>query len=277
MLPHVREALASRGVTRVQLTESAGEERQLAEVAARDGAQTIIALGGDGTWGNVARGILAAGTKARLALLAAGTGNDLAYASGIPAHDIRAALDIALGDGERHIDVGAADGVHFVNCLGFGFDAAVLRSLGETRWVRGHAVYLLTALRHLFAYPGISVRAEHVVPNERGSVLMVVISNGPRFGGGFLIAPDARIDDGMLDIVSIGNASLARRMRLLSAAASGKHIGAPEVRTTRIRNLTLGFEMPPIFEADGELHQATSARVEVCCLKGALRLASACT
>lgn len=275
MLPHVRDALASRGVTTVQMTECPGDERRLAEAATRDGVHTIIALGGDGTWGNAARGILAAGGTSRLAILAAGTGNDLAFASGIPAHDVRAALDIALGTSERRLDVGAADSIHFLNCLGFGFDAEVVRSVSTTKWVRGHAVYVATALRHLVRFEGIRLRVGANAPNDYREALMVVISNGPRFGGGFMIAPGARNDDGALDMVTVRNASAARRVRLLAAAMRGAHIGAPEVSLERVRDVVLAFEAPPIFEADGELHQATSAQITVKCLRGALRLACA--
>lgn len=275
MLPHVREALAARGVTRVFVTTRPGEEQSLAHAASRDGATTIIALGGDGTWANVARGMLSAGGRARLAILAAGTGNDLAFSTGIPAHDMRAAIEIALGREERRVDVGEAAGVHFLNCCGVGFDAEVVRSISETRWVRGHAVYLLTALRHLLAFPGIDVRVSAPTPSNSQRVLMVVVSNGPRFGGGFLIAPEAQIDDGMLDVVTVSNAPTLRRARLLAMATRGRHVGEPEIAMAHIRELTLSFDAPPLFETDGELHRASSPQLKVRTLPGALRLASA--
>ncbi|MEO7966828.1 MAG: diacylglycerol kinase family protein [Gemmatimonadaceae bacterium] len=276
MLPHVRAALASHDGTHVQLTERPGDERRLAEEATHAGVDTIIALGGDGTWGNVARGILAGGGGARLALLAAGTGNDLAFASGIPDSDVRAALDIALGKRERRIDVGSADGVHFVNCVGFGFDAEVVRRLGEVRWARGHAVYVVTAVRQLLTYRGLDVRLRKngdAASSPRQNHLMVVISNGARFGGGFMIAPSARNDDGVLDLVCVSDAPVWRRATLLASAMSGRHVGSPEVSMSRITTLTLDFDEAPVFEADGELHHASSSSVTVRCLPGALRLA----
>ena len=276
LLPRLRDALAARGITTLHVTSGPGEERDIAEAAARDGAGTILALGGDGTWGNVARGILAGGGGARLALAAAGTGNDLAFASGIPAHDIDVAVATALGAGERRIDVGAADGVHFVNCLGFGFDAEVVRAIGRVTWARGHAVYLATAVRQLFTFP--ALRARVTVGDDESLIaerqhLMLVVSNGARFGGGFLIAPAARNDDGALDVVRVGDATPWRRAVLLSGASRGRHVHAREVSMARATSLSFDFDAPPIFQADGELHQATSARVVVQCLTGALRLA----
>lgn len=275
LIPRFRDALAARGITTLHLTSRAGEERDIAEAATRDGAGTVLALGGDGTWGNVARGILAGGGGARLALAAAGTGNDLAFASGIPAHDIDAAIAAALAPNERRIDVGVADGVHFVNCLGFGFDAEVVRAVGGTTWARGHAVYLATAVRQLFAFRTLHARVtvgdDDTLAERRH--LMLVVSNGARFGGGFLIAPDARNDDGMLDLVRVGDATPWRRAVLLSGASRGRHVHAPEVSLARATSISLDFEAPPIFQADGELHLASSAHVAVNCLAGALRLA----
>ncbi len=279
---------------RVQLTTSPGEERALALAAAREGAGTILALGGDGTWGNVARGILVSGRAPRLALLAAGTGNDLAFATGLSVADVDAALSIARGTGERRIDVGDADGVHFLNCVGFGFDAEVVRATQRVRWLRGHAVYLVTAARQLFGYRGfkasvscdddrVALHQDRVAPQQLPDAppssawtarhLALIVANGPRFGGGFLIAPKASVDDGQLDVVRIADGPPWRRIAVFSGAARGTHLGAPEVTWRQAGALTLTFDAPPIFQADGELHQAQASTVVVRCLAGALRLA----
>lgn len=278
----------------VQLTTCVGEECDLARGAAERGAATIAALGGDGTWGNVVRGIMTArlpGERPRLALLAAGTGNDLAWATGIPAHDLEAAIALALGSHERRIDVGEADGVHFVNCLGFGFDAAVLEGTQRVRWLRGHAVYLFTAARMLFGYPGITAEVRVVdgagarrTPTEdsrtlpsgasaRAHFLAVIFANGPRFGGGFRIAPEARLDDGALDLVRVTDGPPLRRAIVFAGATRGTHTTAPEVDIRLVREATLTFDTPPVFDADGELHQARSCSVTVRCHPRALRLA----
>ncbi|MEO6447211.1 MAG: diacylglycerol kinase family protein, partial [Gemmatimonadaceae bacterium] len=237
LIPALRAAMAARGAGGVLVTTRAGEEATMAEAAARDGATTIIALGGDGTWSNVGHGILAAGTYTRLALAAAGTGNDLAFATRAPAHDLGAAVDAALHPAEMRLDVGLVDGVHFLNCAGFGFDAEVLRRTHEVRWLRGHAVYLLTAARLLFSFPAVPARID--LAGESGDAqdgetplrphLAVIVANGPRFGGGFLIAPGARVDDGMLDVVSIADARALRRVALFSRLIGGTHERAPEV------------------------------------------------
>lgn len=281
LIPRLEAALGRAHPHALQLTSRAGDETRLAREAAEAGAETILALGGDGTWGNVVRGILQSAHRPRLALLAAGTGNDLAFATGVPAQDLDSALAIALGTGERAIDVGECDGVHFVNCAGFGFDAAVLQGTQRVTWLRGHAVYLLTAARMLFGYPGFraSIAQDSVgVPSAATTPehhLAVIISNGPRFGGGFLIAPGATVDDGMLDVVRVADGTPLRRALVFAGATRGSHVSAREVSRRRVIEVTLTFDAPPLFDADGELHQARGTTVTVRCHPGALRLAVA--
>lgn len=304
LLPRLRTLLDSAATrsggalaVELQLTTRAGEECELARAAAERGATTIAALGGDGTWGNVVRGLMTArvpSERPRLALLAAGTGNDLAWATGIPAHDLEAAIAIALGAHERHLDVGEAqceaERVHFVNCLGFGFDAAVLEGTQRVRWLRGHAVYLFTAARMLFGYPGImagvrviaggsappatrDATGAHPSAATRAHFLAVIFANGPRFGGGFRIAPEARLDDGALDLVRVRDGSPLRRAVVFAGATRGTHVTAPEVDIRPVREAQLTFDTPPVFDADGELHQARGCTITVRCHPRALRLA----
>ena len=124
LLPSLRNALAAVGVTDIRLTTRRHEERDLARAAASEGVETIMALGGDGTWGNSARGILESGRDARLAIISGGTGNDLAHATGVPAHDPEAMVRVACSGAEMRVDVGCAAGVHFLKVAGVGFDAA---------------------------------------------------------------------------------------------------------------------------------------------------------
>ncbi len=282
LLPLLRAEMASRDGADLRLTSRPGEEVEMAKRAAEEGATTILAFGGDGTWGNVARGIMASGAPTRIALLAAGTGNDLAFATGAPAHDVRAAVDAAYGENEERIDVGEADGVYFVNVLGFGFDAEVLRSTQDVSWPRGHAVYLLTAARKLFSYKAFHAQVAFLdeaastfqgSPGESRLHLAVVVANGPRFGGGFLIAPGATVTDGVFDVVRIADAAALRRGALFARARGGNHVPAPEVSRRRTDSVTLEFKRPPLFEADGELHRASSSRITVRCRPRALRLA----
>lgn len=273
----MRDALSQRGMADVRLSGSPGEERRLARDAALAGVGTIIALGGDGTWGNVARGILDSGRPARLALLAAGTGNDFAQSLRLPVHDARSMLDIALGQRERHIDVGRVDGVHFINVAGFGIATSVLESIRRPRLLKGAAAYLAAALPQLLRYQPLSARLGFGMdaPGEPGRYLAIVLANGRRFGGGFRIAPDADVTDGALDVVTVRDAGVLRRAMILGRARMGRHLGLAEVEHRRVQSFTVTFPTAPELDVDGELMTARTPSIEVQCLAGALRVACA--
>lgn len=254
--------MRARGSGDVALTRSAGDERRLARAAAAAGATTIIALGGDGTWSNVARGILDARSDARLALVAGGTGNDLAHNVGAPAHDVEATLSLAFDGPDRRIDVGYANDAAFVNCCGAGYDVAVLEALRRGGASLGRHAYLVAAARLFWRYRAISLA---ITPAAMMRYLLVVIGNGARFGGGMLLAPGATVDDGVFDLVAVREASPLRRLRTLLAAAHGRHLGLAGVEHRSAAAFDLRFDAEPVFEVDGELVQAAQSTLSVRC------------
>jgi YegS/Rv2252/BmrU family lipid kinase len=270
LLPLVQQRLEAKGGRAGHNSCRVGDERTLARKAARAGVTTIVALGGDGTWSNVARGILDAGTDTRLALLAGGTGNDLARNVGVPAHDIDATLALAFGDSDRRIDVGYANDTAFVNSFGVGFDVAVIEALARGGGSLGRSAYLSTAARMLWRYRA-TVSSFDADSTPR-SYLVTVIGNGARFGGGMRLAPGATIDDGVLDLVAVRDAAPLRRLLTLLAAARGKHLGMTGVEHRTAAAFTLQFETPPRFEVDGELVHSESTTINVRCEKQRLRI-----
>jgi len=269
----VRRAFASVGVTDIRTTRAKGDERSVALRAIEDGARTIVAVGGDGTWGNVANAIISSGADVRLALLAAGTGNDFAKTLGAPATDFAATARLVADGAERRVDVGEVEGRYFLNVTGFGFDIAVLEDVENIRWLKGDAVYLYSALRQLFGYGGIDIDiAGDAGARGMAKHLMLIIANGKNFGGSFRIAPSASVTDGHLDAIAIAMASPLRRAQLFGAATKGTHIALGEVHTEQAPRFTLDFPAPPAYETDGEYNRAASARLEVRCVPGALRV-----
>lgn len=233
------------------------------------GATTIVALGGDGTWSNVARGILDAGSDTRLALLAGGTGNDLARNVGVPAQDIDSTLALAFGDSDRRIDVGYANDTAFVNSFGVGFDVAVIEALAHGGRSLGRTAYLTTAARMLWRY---RAAASSFAASPPRPYLVTVIGNGARFGGGMLLAPGATIDDGVLDLIAVHDAPPLQRLWTLLAAARGKHLGMAGVDHHTSAAFTLRFESAPVFEVDGELVQSESSTLNIRCEPRRLRV-----
>ncbi len=197
-------------------TSRAGEEGVLAEQAIAEGFNLIVAVGGDGTWSNVADRIVASGKEnVALGILASGTGNDFGRNFGISIRNPDRAVQILANGVVRTVDVGRvvtratplragadplgpSEGRHFLNLVGFGFDVAVIEDTKGARFLRGELLYKVTALKNLFSYSGVPVKLEGDGPTVDGEQLMLTISNSPFFGGGFLIAPEAQLSDGRL-------------------------------------------------------------------------------
>ena len=274
LVERAKQALDRVAPVEVFETQYAGHERELAAVAAARGARAVVVHGGDGSLSHAAHGLIAAGAATPLAVLAAGTGNDFAKSLGAPVYDY-AATAALIGDGAvRRIDAGTIDGKPFINVAGFGFDAEVLANMLPHGALPARARYATSALGRLFGYRGfeatLSVLDAASKAARPAQWLTIVFANGSWFGGTFHIAPQATLDDGMLDCVAVSDATAARRVALFTQALRGQHVQAPEVQLHRGASFVLQFDAPPRFQADGEIHTARQARVEVSVLPGVL-------
>src|SRR5439155_12448338 len=201
-------------------TRAAGHARELALHAADRGHDRVVAVGGDGTVQEVANGIIESGSGLSLGILAAGNGNDLARTLGLP-HRASDALVLALGSATRRIDVGRATrGAgstatvrHFVAAGGIGFDAQVAAAMAGRRrpWQRGRLGYALSTLYELQRFRNRRVHLTLQTPSGERTVdqciLFVAFANGPYYGGGMQISPEASITDGLLDLCIVGDIS----------------------------------------------------------------------
>ncbi len=279
LLPTVRRAFDGVGARETILTTAPGDEARCIRRALDGGADTIAVLGGDGTWSKATGAIIDAGAggSCRIALLAGGTGNDFVAALGGPSRAWVTLARLAAEGPDRRIDTLRVDGRHTLNAAGFGFDVGVLETMqrvgGIERLIGGALRYRLAALQQIFRY-----RAVAFDPGDGGGrrmLLLAVVANGFRYGAGLPIAPGARPDDGMVDLVTIDDIAALRRILLFQAVTAGRHLAIGAVRTVRQPSFTLHFDAPPRFQVDGELHQAANAAVRVECVPGALRIVTA--
>ena len=269
------------------ITSRPGEECELAERALEAGADVVVAVGGDGTWGNVADRLVASGlSHVLLGILPSGTGNDFGRNLGFNPTDAREAVRVLAAGHSRSVDVGRLDtpsapehapdrmeSRHFLNLLGFGFDVAVLDAAAQARFLKGELLYKLTALQQLFRFPGIrfALEAEGGAVRD-GRHLMLTVSNGRYFGGGFPIAPHASPWDGRLHACRIMDAPPLRRLHLFNLAEKGHHVTSDRVEILDARRFRLTFDAPPRFEMDGDLRQASTPVLEVRILPSCLRV-----
>lgn len=274
-LPKVLAAFGARGIGAAYETSGPGEEEDLAVRAIQNGVTTIVAVGGDGTWGRIANAILRTGAECRLAVVPTGTGNDFAKTLGVNRYAPEQIADLVVRGEATRIDVGLADGHYFLNSSGFGFDPSVLEASNRVRFLKGDAVYIYSALGQLFTYRGIEVSANGVPGVQGGRMLMVTVSNGRWLGGAFKIAPDASVLDGRLDACFFSDSNVVERVKLFVGAMRGTHIGMPSVSAASIQQLTLKFPSSPLMEIDGELRAARSSTVELRCVPRALSVLAA--
>jgi YegS/Rv2252/BmrU family lipid kinase len=281
LLPQVREAL---GACEVEWTRGPRDAERIAREAVRAGVERLVVAGGDGTLSEVATGILGAdlGGYAELAVLPLGTGGDLRRTLGVPAEPSAALAAIAAGKATR-LDAGCAsycdrDGrearVHFVNIASAGISGLTTELVNRApKALGGRVSFLLGTLRSIVSYRAAAHPVELVLDGEvihRGPLVLAAAANGRYFGGGMHVAPRARPDDGLLEVVAIPGFAKLRLLTELPKVYRGTHLAVPGVLARRGRVLEarpLGGEAPWV-EIDGEPLGRLPARFEV--LPGAL-------
>ena len=246
----------------------------LAQAAGENAGSLLVVVGGDGTVNEVVNAV--AGTDAEIATLPAGTGQDLARSQGIPA-DFDEAVHVALDGETRVIDVGRVelgDGTsrHFANVGSAGMSGAVARRANAmTKRFGGKATFFYALTREFLAWQNtqVTVELDDGVRRE-GAMHDVIVANGRWHGGGMKLAPDARQDDGLLDVVLIGDVNKLDFLTTAPKLYSGRYLSHPKVELLRASSVAISADAPLPLEVDGEPIGTTPARFEV--VHAALRL-----
>ncbi|MGH9275843.1 MAG: diacylglycerol/lipid kinase family protein [Acidimicrobiales bacterium] len=276
-LPWLRERLGSRPEARLEVTRRPGDAERLAATARVGGHDRVIAIGGDGTAQEVVNGLLDGGGAASLGLLPVGSGNDLARSLGLPT-ETATAWRVAMGNEVRPLDVARArngDGTErwFASAGGIGFDAQVAAAMIERgRWQLGRAGYLLTTLAELRRFRNRRIQLTVDAATSTHDVLLVAIANGQYYGGGMRIAPDARPDDGMLDVCIVGDISRLTAIRQLPNLYRGTHVTHPQVSSYTGRAIEVDGDGDTRIHLDGEPFGSLPLRISL--LPAALEVAA---
>ncbi len=262
---------AAHGVeARVFVTERPGHARELARAAAAWGATTVAAWGGDGTVNEVASALTSG--PAALAIIPGGSGNGLARDLGIPL-SAAAALDVAFEGPTRRIDAGEFDGRPFFNVAGLGLDARVAHLFAARGGRRGLSGYLLSASGAFFSYvpPEYSVTFDGDESPVRAAI--VALANSRQYGNGAIIAPEAALDDGRLDLVVVPDRPRWRLLMQVPRLFTGR-IG--EIAGVTIRqgiDLSVSADGPIEYHVDGEPYTGgRCVRASVCASVLAVRV-----
>ena len=233
---------------------------ELARQAAMDGYELVVAAGGDGTAHEVMNGILLAPAERRscMAILPVGSGNDFCHMTGMPGQP-EAALRQIYTNPPGTIDLGLLsldDGSmeYFGSALGIGFDATTTIRAKRLKFIHGYLMYLTAALQTIILNhdsPRMQITTDQ--ENWEEAVVMLVVMNGKREGGGFFVTPQAQPDDGLFDYAQIRHVSRPMMLRILPEVMKGTHTTLKDVRMGQCRKLDLHSDKPLVLHADGEI------------------------
>jgi diacylglycerol kinase (ATP) len=261
-----------------RFSERPGQLGELAREAADAGARLLVVVGGDGSVNEVANGI-AGREDVEIAVIPRGTGWDFSRTYSIP-HKLDGAIAVALRGTSRTIDLGLAtyrtwegaeESSHFANVASAGMSGAIAQRANETTKALGGKVSYLWATVAVFAkWQNSELRV--TVDDESRTAPMhdVVVANGRTFGGGMIICPDAEPDDGLFDVLTIGDLTKGDLLTTLPKTFWGKHLPHPKAEVLRGSVVTVDADTPLPVELDGEQPGTTPARFEV--VPRALRL-----
>jgi diacylglycerol kinase (ATP) len=274
-----RSINACFGPAEVRFTQAQNDATQLVRQSVREGFERLVIIGGDGTLNESINGLFSEdgdsflGNDVSLVLYPAGTGGDFCRSLELSSRSLD---QILQGATDRRIDLGrarfaAADGRtlsrYFINISSFGASGLIVDKVNQTsKLLGGRVSFLLGTLKGLLAYKNQRVRLRiDDTFDEEVLINTVAVANGRFFGGSMKVAPDARLDDGLLDVVIIGDIGVGRFVRYSSRLYQGTHVGLPEIRVVRGSRVeaTPLENSPVLIDLDGEQPGRLPVRYDV--------------
>ncbi len=242
-------------------TEYPGHAIELARRAGEEGFDFVLALGGDGTVHEVVNGLMQvpAGQRPALGLIPLGSGNDFAHILSIPA-DPGLALKSALEGTAHPLDIASVQDEngrleYFNNTIGIGFDAIVNIYTRRITRIHGFMMYFVALMQTIFrSFDTIDLHVETDQETWDLDTLLLALGNGPREGGGFLVTPEAKYDDGILHYVTIHKISRLMMLRLVPEVMKGTHGRFKMVRMGTCRHMSISGQGPLYVHCDGEVY-----------------------
>ncbi len=252
----------------------------LAEEAAANSCDLVVAVGGDGTVNEVVNGLMRAGHQynaTTLGVIPVGSGNDFAWHAGVPMDDTIACQ--RLFDGQtRLVDVGLireADGRerYFDNGCGIGFDGVVSVEAKRLKWLPGFLVYLVAVLKTLIFHHQAPALRIHLDDRELiKPTMMLTIGNGRRHGGAFFVTPQAELDDGLFEICIAGEFSRPGMVAIIPRFMRGTHVTHKKIHMDRARQVKVEAPVPQAIHLDGEIFATDARQFDITLIPGALRV-----
>jgi len=241
--------LASRMGAGLVVSRKVSDLAEQARRAAADGVERLLVAGGDGTMHQASQGL--AGTACALGVIPLGSGNDLAGTLGIPP-DLDVAVQRAVTGEIRRIDLLRVGDAYSLSYAGVGFDSEVTRFANEVKMLRGPLIYFYSVIHTLITFEPPRMKVVYDGGTFEGKVMFTVVNNLPRFGGGMRIAPEAVIDDGLLDLVIVREVPKSVLLSIFPKVYGGKHVGHPAVTIVRTRRAEITMDRAMTMYGGGE-------------------------
>ena len=234
---------------------------ELARQAAEEGYDLVIAMGGDGTVHEVMNGLMQVPAEKRpvMGVVPIGSGNDFAYSMGITQKSAHALAHALKAETIQSIDIGQMTDEHnrreyFDNTLGIGFDAVVTIRSHKLPIVKGFLMYLTAVIQTILLNHN-PARMQIETENEKWeeSVIMLTLCNGPREGGGFMLSPNSKNDDGKMEFLTVNKVSRGMMFRLVPEFMNGTHMRFKQIRMGEFKKFNIVSDLPLYIHADGEI------------------------
>lgn len=225
------------------------EAVDLGRKAVADGADTLVAMGGDGMLHLAVQAV--AGSATRLGVIPLGTGNDFARSLGIPREDPLAAAAVVARGAGRRVDLARTGDRWFATVMAAGFDAAVNERANAMRWPHGDLRYTLATLSVLPRWSAVSYTLCLDGEERRVEAMLLAVANTDSYGGGLQIPAGATPEDGLLDVIIITPTSKLEFLRVFPQVRTGQHVHHPAFERVRVRSVTVAAP-DVVAYADGE-------------------------
>ena len=251
--------------------EYSTKPRQAVEISRKASTefQNVIAVGGDGTVNEVGEGLV--GSDAIFGVIPLGSGNDFAKETGIPSK-ISDAVGVILSDNFHLIDVIKVNDRVSLNTAGVGFNGIVSEVAKSVKYLKGMSVYIWSVVKTAIRYKSIPLKISINSRLNEDDIFMVSICNSKSEGGGFIMAPDAKNDDGLFDVTIIRHTGYTNLLLNLNKALTGNLDKLKEVETIKGNSILIESEYPMPVHVDGEVISLISHKVEASILKSSLKV-----
>lgn len=223
LIPIIEDIMSQRDVDyKIVTTKGPEDGTKIAYQGIKEGYETVVAVGGDGTINEVTKGILLAG-KGNLGIIPGGTGNDLARTLNIPS-DPEETINIILKGKVKEIDVGEVADKNFLNVASTGLDSEIAKNTEKIKkYIKGKFAYTIGLLKTLFLYKNKRVKIQLDNLEREMDILLIAVANGKYYGGGMKISPDAAIDDGYFHVCLIKKISKLKLLFIFPSVFKGRH------------------------------------------------------